>query len=353
VTAADEPGFSELPAPAHILPGSEEVGAMRGRKAALAILLGAALAASAAAQDWRGGRARVEGTVKNEKGEPLAGCKVMLRWGRSGHGGPDLVTDAKGRFAIFGLAGGPWDVDFEADGYATKKISVALSEGGRNEPINVQLDAAPKVEAPAAPAAPAAPQIMVGGKKISKETADAIEAGNAAMNARNWSAARESYLKAVAELPDNAPLLERIAATYLADGKTDEALRYARQAAEQDPSDPGAWKMVAELELQKGNLEAGRAALEKVPPEKITDPQPYVNLGILLVNKKQWTEAAAAFDKAIAIKPDDADAYRYRGICNMQLKKNAEARADFKKALELDPNGPEAQDVKELLKSLS
>ena len=323
---------------------------MRGRNATFAILLGAALAASAAAQDWRGGKARVEGTVKNEKGEPLAGCKVMMRWGRSGHGGPDLVTDAKGHFAIFGLAGGPWDVDFEAGGYATKKISVALSEGGRNEPINVQLDAAPKVEAPAAPAAP---QILVGGKKISKETADAIEAGNAAMSARNWSAARESYLKAVAELPDNGPLLQRIAATYLADGKTDEALRYARQAAGQDPPDPGAWKMVAELELQKGNLEAGRAALEKVPPEKITDPQAYANLGILLVNKKQWAEAAAAFDKAIAIKPDDADAYRYRGICNMQLKKNAEARADLKKALELDPSGPDAQDVKELLKSLS
>ena len=323
---------------------------MRGPKRALAVLIGLALAASAAAQDWRGGKARVEGTVKNEKGEPVAGCKVMLRWGRSNHGGPDLVTDAKGHFSIFGLAGGPWDVDFEADGYKTRKISVGLSEGGRNDPINVQLDPAPRAEAPAAPAAP---QIMVGGKKISKETADAIDAGNAAMSARNWSAARENYLKASAELPDNGPLLERIAATYLADGKTDDALKYAHQAAETDPSDAGAWKMVAELELQKGNLDAGRAALEKVPPEKITDPQPYVNIGILLVNKKQWAEAVAAFDKAIAIKADDADAYRYRGICHMQLKKNAQARADLKKALELDPNGPDAQDVKELLKSLS
>lgn len=323
---------------------------MRGRNAALAILLGAALAAPAAAQEWRGGKARVEGTVKNEKGEPLAGCKVMMRWGRSGHGGPDLTTDAKGHFAIFGLAGGPWDVDFEADGYKTKKISVALSEGGRNEPINVQLDAAPKAEAPA-PAA--APQISVGGKKISKETADAIDAGNAAMGARNWSAARESYLKALAELPDNVPLLERIAATYLADGKTDDALKYAHQAAEKDPSDAGAWKMVAELELQKGNLDAGRAALDKVPADKITDPEPYFNIGVLLVNKKQWTEAMAAFDKAIAIKADDANAYYYRGLCHLQLKQNAEAKADLRKALDLAPDGPDAKDIQDLLKSLS
>lgn len=322
---------------------------MRLRKTALAILLGTALAASAAAQDWRGGKARVEGTVKNEKGEPLQGCKVMLRWGRSSHGGPDLATDAKGRFAIFGLAGGPWDVDFEADGYKTRKISVTLSEGGHNEPVNVQLEPAPKVEA----AAPAAPQISVGGKKISKETADAIEAGNAAMGARNWSAARENYLKAAADLPDNATLLERIAATYLADGKTDEALRYARQAAEKDPNDPSAWKMVAELELQKGNLDAGRAALDKVPPDRMTDPQPYLNMGILLLNRKEPKEALSAFDRAITIKPDLADAYYYRGLCHMQLKENAEARADLRKALDLAPNGPDAKDIQDLLKSLS
>jgi tetratricopeptide (TPR) repeat protein len=322
---------------------------MRG-KAVWAVLVAAGLAAAAPAQDWKGGRARVEGTVKNEKGEPLAGCKVMMRWGRSSHGGPDLTTDSNGHFAIFGLAGGPWDLDFEAAGYQTKKISVSFQEGGRNAPVEVQLDPAPKAEA--APAA-AAPQIMVGGKKISKETADAIEAGNAAMNVRNWSGARENYLKAVAELPDNAALLERIAATYLADNKLDDALKYARQASEKDPNDASAWKLIAELELQKGNLEAGRAALDKVPADKQTDPQPYLNMGILLFNKKNPAEAKAAFDRAIQIKPDYADAYYYRGLCNMQLKQNAEARSDLKKALELAPDGPDAKDIKDLLKTLS
>lgn len=323
---------------------------MRSSGRGLAIFLAVAAAASSvAAQDWRGGKARVDGQVKNEKGEPIEGCKVALRWGRSSHGGPDLTTDAKGRFAIFGLAGGPWDVDFEASGYQTKKISVSLQEGGRNPSIEVQLEPAPK----AAPAAAAAPQILVGGKKISKETADAIEAGNAAMAAKNWPAARESYLKAVGELPDNAPLYERIAATYLADGKTDEALSYARQAADKDPADASAWRMVAELELQKGNLEAGQAALDKVPADKITDPQPYLNVGILLMNKKKPAEAVSAFDKAIAIKPGVADAYYYRGLCHLQMKQKAEAKADLQKALELAPDGPDAKDIKDLLKTLS
>jgi Tfp pilus assembly protein PilF len=322
---------------------------MRSRALILSLLLVLA-GFTAVAQDWRGGRARAEGTVKNEKGEPVAGCKVALRWGRSSHGGPDLTTDAAGKFAIFGLAGGPWDVDFEASGYQVKKITVSLQEGGRNAPIDVQLDPQPQ----ARPAAPAAePQILVGGKKISKETAAAIEAGNASMAAKNWAAARESYQKALAELPDNGPLLERIAGAYLADNKPDEALSYARQAAEKDPADGVAWRMVAEIELQKGNLEAGQAALDKVPPEKITDPQPYLNIGILLMNKKKPAEAVSALDKAIGIKPDLADAYYYRGLCYMQMKKNGEAKADLRKALELAPDGPDAKDIKDLLKTLS
>jgi tetratricopeptide (TPR) repeat protein len=324
---------------------------MRVRTMILAVLLVSGLGSIAAAQDWRGGRARVDGTVKNEKREPIQGCKVMMRWGKSTHGGPDLTTDAKGQFAIFGLAGGPWGVDFEAAGYATKRISVSLQEGARNPSLDIQLDPQPKAQAPAAPAGQ--PQILVSGKKISKETAEAIEEGNAAMTAKNWAAARQTYLKASAELPDNAALLHRIAAAYLGEGNSKEALAYARQAADKDPSDPAAWWMIAELELQQGNLDAGRAALEKVPADKITDPQPYMNIGILLINKTKPAEAESAFDKAIAIKPDAWDGYYYRGLCRLQLKKNAEAKADLHKARELNPDGPEVKEIDDLLKTLS
>ena len=322
-------------------------------RAALRVVAGVALAAlvtapaSLLAQDWRGGKARVDGIVKGTKGEPIEGCKVSLRWGRSTHGGPDLTTDKKGRWAIFGLVGGPWDIDFEAPGYQTKKISVDLQEGARNPSVEMELEPA----APAA-AAPAEVQISVGGKKISKETAAAIEAGNQAMAAKNWAGARENYVKALAELPDNTPLLQRVAAAYLGENNVDEALRYAHQITEKDPQESSAWMMIAEIELQRGNLEAGKAALDKIPPDKITNPQPFLNVGILSINAKKPAEAEPAFDRAIAIKPDLADAYYYRGLARMQLKKNTEAKADLQKALELAPNGPDAKDIRDLLKTM-
>ena len=133
----------------------------------------------------------------------------------------------------------------------------------------------------------------------------------------------------------------------------DPFLLYAgRKAAEKNPQDGAVWKTIAELELSRGNLDAGREALSKVPADQITDTS-YLNLGILLYNKKQNEAAEEAFGKAIQLSPDNPDAYYYRGLARMGLKHNADAKADFQKYLELVPDGSEAETVKELLKSLS
>ena len=319
---------------------------MRHRSTFLVTALALILAPPLAAQEWRG-RARVDGQVKNDKGEPVDGCVVRLRWGKSGHGGPDQKTDAKGKWAIFGLAGGPWDLDFEAPGYKKKQIQITLQETNRNDTVEVVLEPAPQAVAAPAPTQ----EILVGGQKISKDTAQSIQAGNAAMSAQNWPVARENYVKALVELPDNTALIERVAVAYLAEGNKDEALRYARMASEKAPADTQPWQIIAEVEIEKGNAEAGLAALDKLPRERILDPALYLNAGILLYNAKKLPDAVAAFDKAIGVKPD-ATAYYYRGLAELQQKKNAEAKADFQKALELAPDGPDARDIKDLLKSI-
>jgi tetratricopeptide (TPR) repeat protein len=317
---------------------------MSRRLLPLAVLLLWSSATALSAQEWRG-RARIEGTVKNSKGEPIPGAKVSLRWTQSGKGGPDVTAGKNGHWSYFGLAGGSWDIDFEAPGYQPRKITAAFQEGTRNEPIDIQLEPVAQEQAPTE-------QLQVGGKKISPETAAAIEAGNAALSAKNYAQARESYLKALVEMPDYTPLLMRVAAAYYGEGNIDEALKYARQAAEKDPADAAAWKMIAELELSRGNLEAGKEALSKVPADKITETS-YLNMGILLYNKKQPAAAEEAFSKAIEMSPSLADAYYYRGLARLSLKgKTAEAKADLNKYLELAPDGAEAETVKELLKSI-
>jgi Tfp pilus assembly protein PilF len=309
----------------------------------VAVLPGIVLAGGIAlSQDWHMGRGRVEGTVTGPNGEPIVGASVSLRYGGAG---PDLKTDKKGHWAVLGVTGGSWDVDVSAPGFQSRKISVSLNEGSRNPPINMTL-------APEEKQQPQETVVQVGGKTISKEAAAAIEKGNAASKARNYAEAEENYLKALPELPDNPSILANIALNYYFDNKPDDALNYAHKLAAVDPNNTTAWLMIAELELQKGNLEAGQEALGKVPEDKITSPEPYMNLGILSYNKKKFAEADDAFTKAIAKKPDLASAYFYRGLERYQAKRAAEARADLQKSIELDPSGKDAETAKELLKSM-
>jgi tetratricopeptide (TPR) repeat protein len=317
---------------------------MKWLKTASASVLYLSVAALAAGQGWHQGKGRLEGSVTSVKGEPIAGATVALRLEGQG---TDLKTDKKGHWAILGINGGSWELDVSAPGYQTRKISVTVSEVNRIPPMAIQLE--PEVQQQ--PAQQEVP-ITVGGKAISKEAAEALEKGDAASKAKNYPEAQANYLKALPELPDNVPLLRNLALVYYLDNKPDEALKYARQTVDKEPENQFAWLMISELELQKGNLDAGREALSKVSEEKITTPAPYLNLGILFYNKKRPTEAEESFSKAIAKKPDFAEAYYYRGLARYQLKKMPEAKADLQKSIELDPSGKDAETAKELLKAM-
>jgi Tfp pilus assembly protein PilF len=315
---------------------------MRARGLVIALLSAAVGGGIASGQDWHMGKGRLEGIVTSAAGQPIVGATVALRYGGNG---PDLKTDKKGHWAILGLAGGSWDVDVSAPGFQSRKISITVSEMGRNPPVTLSLQPEEKPE-------PQSTEVRVGGKAISKEAAAAIEKGNAASQAKNYAEAEESYLKALPELPDEPSLLANLALNYYFDNKPDQALEYARKLTAVDPKNTTGWLMIAELELQKGNLEAGQEAIGKVPEESITSPEPYMNLGILSYNKKKLAEADAAFTKAIAKKPDLAQAFFYRGLERYQAKRIADAKADLQKSIELDPSSKDAETAKEILKTM-
>lgn len=310
----------------------------KARIAGAAVALSLLCAIDVFAQDWKG-KARIEGRVSNEKGEPVAGATVQLR--RYGSG-PDLKTDKKGRWAYLGLAGGPWDVDVVAPGFQPRKVSVRLSEIDRLPPMQMSLEPVPQ----AAAAPPPVP------RETSAEILAAIERGNALLGQKDFAGARAEYEKALAALPDNAVILRGIAQTWYGEKKIDEAIATLRRVVALDPADAAAPLLLANLLLEKGSLEEAKAVLAKLPPDSIKDPGVYVNFGVLLLNQKKPTEAWGYFDQAVRVAPADADSYFYRGLAAVQMKKKAEARADLQKYLELAPEGGQAADAKELLNSL-
>jgi Flp pilus assembly protein TadD len=305
-----------------------------------------ALVGTLSAQEWRQGKGRVEGNVTDEKGQVIPDAKVSLRLGETGKG-PDLTANKKGHWAILGLNGGSWTVEVSAPGYRPFKQAITVLETQHMPPVDIQLGPAQQ-----AAAAPAEPVTTVNGQKISKEAAEAIQKANTAIHDKNFAAAEEDYGKALAELPDNPSLLRNLALAYYFDKKFDDALKYAHLVVLKDETAADAWLMIAELELQKGNLDEGRNALSKVPDDRVTSPEPYLNVGILYYNKGKSAEAEEFFTKAAAKSPETSMAYYYRGLARYQQKKTAESKSDFQKYLELEPNGTEAGTVREILKTI-
>ncbi len=310
-----------------------------GKAAAALLCLAVAHSATLFAQDWRG-KARIDGRVVNEKGEGIAGAKLSLR--RNG-AGPDVVTDKRGRWAYLGLSGGEWNIDIEAPGYLPRKTSVRLSEIDRLPPMDIRLEAAPPPEPTPEAAMP---------KNAAPEVIPMLERGNRLLEQKDFAGARAEYEKALAVIPDNPIILRAVAQTYYGEKKIDEAIATLKRVVELDGNDTTALLLLANLQLEKGNLEEGKAAFAKLPPDAIKDPAVYVNLGILLLNRKKPEDAWGYFDQAVRLAPTDADSYFYRGLTALQLKRKPEAKADLQKYLELAPDGAQAADAKDLVKSI-
>ncbi|MGH9364410.1 MAG: tetratricopeptide repeat protein, partial [Thermoanaerobaculia bacterium] len=238
------------------------------------------------------------------------------------------------------LTGGSWDVDVSAPGYETLRTTVRLSEIIRIPPMDIKL----KAEAPKPP-----PEIP---KAAAPDVIPILQKGNELLEAKDYAGAREQYEKALQIVPDNAAILRGIARAQYGENKKDEAIAILKRVLEKEPGDTDTALLLANVQVEQGQLEDGKATLARVPPEAIKDPGIYVNMGVVMLNKKQPQDAWEEFDKAVKLKPDDADSYFYRGLAAYQAKKKAEAKADFAKYLELAPAGDQAKDARELLKSI-
>jgi tetratricopeptide (TPR) repeat protein len=313
---------------------------MRARWILSSIAAALLVAVTLPGQDWRG-KGRAEGHVKDADGQPIADAKVELT--RDSGGGTSAKTDKKGYWAVMGLIGGKWNVDVSAAGYETRKTVMGVQEAGRTPPLELQLQKA---------AAPAPAAVQAGGKDVRAEVTAAVEQGNRLIGEKKYPEARAEYEKALAILPDSAPLWKGIAQTYHAEGNGAKEEESLRKVVQLEPGDTDAQILLADNLVNQGKVADGKAIVDGLAPGAIKDPAVYTNLAIVFMNKSKPEEARAYMSKAIDLDPTLADSYYYRGLASIQAKKTAEAKADFAKYLELAPNGPQAKEVKEMLQAL-
>jgi len=305
--------------------------------AGLAAIAALTLTTSAYAQDWRG-VGRVGGKIVDEDtGQPIEDVAVKATMPRSQNRGPnDSKSNNKGEWAVGGLASGEWALDFSKDGYETRSISVAVSEGGNRRPMEIKL----KKKAAPAPDANA---------EIKTRLTDAA----AKMNAKQFAEARAIYEQLSAKYPEVKQFRPLIARSYYGEGNKTAAIEQLRKASEEDPANIEVRLLLGTTLMEVGKGEEARQILASVDESKIVDPAVFLNIGIGLINDKKHAEAVTWFDKAISRFPQHPDGYYYRGISYLTLGKTAEAKADLEKYVSIaPPDAPELATAKQILATI-
>lgn len=304
-------------------------------------LVALVICSAAFAQDWRG-RARVQGLVSDENGNPVEGATVTLRRGSS-QSGPDAVaTNKKGRWSFLGLGGGPWNVTIEYPGYSVSEGVMPVSEATPNELLRITLQ--PAATADANPAAEAASAQEAEAAAALAQAGQLLEQGKGAEARTLMEKAMESI-----DQSKHPEVLLRIAQSYFTDGDVATAITTLEKGLSITPEHVESLKLISSLLVNEGRKTEADVYIAKLPQGAKIDPNALLNQGIQKYNANDMAGALADFEAIVADYPDNADAYYYRGLVLMSQGTTAGAVADFEKMLELAPEHPNAGEAKQFL----
>ncbi len=318
----------------------------------LMVLLAAA-SVPAWGQSWAG-RGRLQGTIKDEGGKPIQGATITLRKGNDRvdpktEGPKQLTTDKSGKWAILGLANGPWGILIQKEGYQESEGQINVEEFpiGPVQPVNITLKKPSQAQVQAAQAQQ--------GPSAGAQAKESIEKANALLAQGKYAESRAAYEEGMGKLEDKSlhPAIYRaIADSYYKEGKTKEAIDTLKKSLELAPSDPDTLQLIVNLLASAGREEEAKTYMAKLPQGTKIDPAIGLNIGIKAFNEGKMDVALKEFDEVIASNPSMADAYYYRAMVHLGKQQNAQAKADLNKLLELDPSSKFAKDAKDFLKEL-
>jgi tetratricopeptide (TPR) repeat protein len=298
---------------------------------AASLLASFAIAPFAFAQDWRG-TGRIQGVLTGEDGKPIENATVKANCAERG-GGTTVKTDKKGRWVLGGVVACGWDLDFEAEGWETQRVTVRLpGESARIPLVEISL----KRSGPP-------PELKA-----------AAEKAEAAYKAGRFEEARAEYEKLLAARPDLAPTIhQQIGFSYVQQKQYPKAVEYLEKVLAADPANDQIRAIAAQAALEGRMIDKGRQLLAGLDETKITSPDVFFNMGVNFFNAGEVKDAIDYFGKAIQRDPTYVDAYYRRALACLGQGRTVEAKADFQKVIELQADGEMAAMARKALEQLN
>jgi uncharacterized protein HemY len=300
-----------------------------------AIILAFAVLIATAAFAQSRGSSRIAGKVVDEQDQPVA--DVIVKAQKVGQTDVmDGKSNKKGEWAIMGIAGGEWRLEFSKEGLVTQEGKVTVPEDGPSPGVTV------KMVKPAPPAVD--PTIAIN---------EEIKRGHAMGQAGDTAGARKVYEALAEKYPTVYQFPFFIATTYAADKDYPKALEYIKQAGEKDPTSVDVKLLQAEIMMELGQKAEAAALLDSVDLTKVKDPYPYLNAAINMINDGKAAEAVALLTKVATQFPTNPSLYYYRGRANLAASKVDEAKADLEKFISMAPaDSKEVAEARKILEQI-
>jgi tetratricopeptide (TPR) repeat protein len=285
------------------------------------------------------GGGRLRGVVSDEAGKPIAGAQVEVV-NEAYNTKFTAVTDAKGRWALSGLASARYLVTVTKDGYREATIDFQLSlVAQRTQTLDVTLkkrDEGTEMAIETPKGSTAAGVLQEGNdlfaqKKYQEALAKfeefkatnpdvykvSINIGNCLLVMKDYAGAIKAYEEYIDRVKtesgtlsdkDAAKVLATIGQAYMDQGNVEEAKRHFKMAIDSFPGDPVPAYNVAEIYFNQGEpAPAIEYLLIAVKIDENWAP-PYRNLGYAYLNKGQYQKSLESFKKFLALAPDDPQA---------------------------------------------
>ncbi len=284
------------------------------------------------------GIGRLKGNVTGTKNEPLKGVKVTLVFLEEKGDSKEVITDDNGVWTFIGLGYGKYDITAEIDGYDTFTKRILVKQMGRNPFLNLKLNVSKR-------------------EKLKKKL-ESVDKGMELYKEKKYEEALAFFNKFAVENPDHYEINLLIGNCLKELKKYDEAkTKYILLSSKEnrDYNKVLAAKGFAglgEIYVLKNDLKGARFYFESSIRLNPKDEILAYNVGEIYFGNNNPDRAIKYYKIASEIKPDWPVPFVKLGYAYLNKGDIPNAVSSFKKFLELDQGSPEAETIKEILRSL-
>jgi tetratricopeptide (TPR) repeat protein len=244
---------------------------------------------------------RIGGVVRDETGESIRGVVVRATAGGSGSGGAPMslttATDNRGRFVFVVSRSGEWKLTFEAPGFTSATMSLAVRLTGPAPNLEVKME---RDEAPEAFGALAG----VDSKALSAQLASAA----ALLDEGRYDQAIAAYRDVLAKVPVLTLANLQIGNAYLGKRSYAEAEVAFQEILKSDAEDANALFGMGAVREAQGNSAEAQSWYQKAAAADVTWTRPLMKLAALAAAGGDRATASRHLTRVIDLDPASADA---------------------------------------------